>query len=363
LERQLAQIQSEFSADSASLWIADPDRKTTRCVLSLPRAESARDARTPGGRIGGQSDDSFLLRALALPGEPLVVSEPPPLPASGDANGSLSAQLSPCYWLIAALDVPSASCAIALSRRGWKAYSEAESRRAQFISREFAPAVCLALAAAEDVDSSLDAERNRMARELHDTLGQGFAAILIQLEVFEGQLRATTQETVASLDRARKVARESLADARRAIRALRPRALDSGDLAGALDRWIRELGAGVGARLEFSSRGRFEYLSENIKADLLHVAQQAVTNALHHGGAERVRVKLVFSHGRIALTVDDNGGGVAQPKDPQRSGFGLEDMRERVQGLGGEFGISSRAGHGTRVRVLVPVPEDARHGR
>lgn len=331
-------------------------------MLALPHAESARDARPPGGRLARQPDDSLLLRALVVAGERLVVSEPSPLPASGEANGSLSAQLPPRYWLIAALESSTPSCAIALSRSGGKVYSEAESRRAHSIFREFAPAVSLALAAAADADSSLEAERNRMARELHDTLGQGFAVILMQLEMLEDHLHASSQESAALHDRVRNVARESLADARRAIRALRPRALDSGDLAGALDRWMREMGAGVGARLELSTRGRLESLPENMKTDLLLIAQQAVTNALQHGGAERVRVKLIFSHGRIALTVEDNGRGVAQPKGAHRLGFGMEAMRERVQSLGGEFGISSRAGHGTRVRVLVPVPEIARHG-
>ncbi len=201
-----------------------------------------------------------------------------------------------------------------------------------------------------------------MARELHDTLGQGLAAILIQLEVVEGQVDAPSQEAAASLDRARNVVRESLADARRAIRALRPRSLDGGDLAGAIDQWMREMGAGVDARLEFSTQGHIEALPEGTKADLLRIAQQAVTNALQHGRAERVRVKLALSHGQIALTIDDNGCGVTRPSSEQRMGFGWAAMRERVLGLGGEFGISSRTGHGTRVRASIPFPEATPRG-
>ncbi len=243
-----------------------------------------------------------------------------------------------------------------------KPYSAAEVRRAQSIFSEFAAGLDLALAAAADADSILLAERNRMARELHDTLGQGFAAILLQLEVLEDRLHAASQETAASLDRARNIARESLADARRAIHTLRPRALDSGDLAAALGRWMRELRGSVGARLEFSTRGPIDAVPENMNADLLRIAQQAVTNALQHGRAERVRVKLALSHAQVVLTIDDNGRGLAQPKGAQRSGFGLEAMRERVQGLGGEFGISSRTGHGTRVRASIPLPQIAPHG-
>ncbi|MBE2200756.1 MAG: GAF domain-containing protein [Anaerolinea sp.] len=197
------------------------------------------------------------------------------------------------------------------------------------------------------------AERNRIAREIHDTLAQGFTGILIQLEAMEDALDAEPAATRAHIARARALARASLSEARRSVWALRPQALDTQDLTTALHDMAQRLTAGSGVTAQVTVTGDARPLPAGIAAELLRIGQEAVNNALKHSGASAIAIELAFAPERLTLTVGDNGCGF--DATAPRGGFGLTSMRERAEQVGGRLTINSQRDAGTRVMCQVGV--------
>ncbi|HZO99165.1 MAG TPA: PAS domain S-box protein [Terriglobia bacterium] len=198
-------------------------------------------------------------------------------------------------------------------------------------------------------------ERNRMAREIHDTLAQGFAGILVQLEAAEDVLPAQNRAARAHLDRARGLAKECLAEARRSVWALLPKALEASNLPAALLRLTQELAVGGSDLVQFSVHGKTRPLAAEIESNLLRIGQEAITNALRHSQATRISAKLAFEEQQVQLTVEDNGSGFVPETKSPGEGFGLFGMQERAKRIGGVLTISSEPGRGTKVAVVLPV--------
>jgi signal transduction histidine kinase/ligand-binding sensor domain-containing protein len=204
------------------------------------------------------------------------------------------------------------------------------------------------------------AERNRIARELHDTLAQGFTGVSMQLEAVSAKLGGA-EAAREHLNRARLLVRSSLAEARRSVRDLRSELLDGASLGEALAGVARQLTDGSGVRAEVSVGGTQRRLPERVERNLFRVGQEALTNAARHAGATRVRVRLDYEGGRVRLEVEDDGRGFRaseQTNGGDSGGFGLEGMRERVTQLGGELHIDSRPGAGTQVTATVPFSDE-----
>ena len=201
-------------------------------------------------------------------------------------------------------------------------------------------------------------ERTRIAREIHDTLAQGFTGIVIQLEAAEDVLVEQPETARLHVLQARTLARESLAEARRSVWALRPLALGADDLGYAFLHLVKKLAEESGTPIEFTLSGVLRPLSEDLEHHLLRIGQEALTNALKHAKATEIRVTLTCGEDRIALSVEDQGEGfeVHSPRD--RRGLGLRGMQERADSLGGKLTITSAPGQGTRVRVAVPLPRE-----
>jgi ligand-binding sensor domain-containing protein/signal transduction histidine kinase len=204
-------------------------------------------------------------------------------------------------------------------------------------------------------------ERNRIAREIHDTLAQGYVGISVQLEVLAQLLRMSKLEAAARhLDLTRGYVREGLADARQSIWALRSQ--DSGE--ATLPVKIRRLvEAENGHELEaaFSIFGAYRPLPPGTEREILRVAQEAIHNVKKHAGAKRLVVQLEYGPARIALEVRDDGRGFAasdRPSSPQGH-FGLTGMRERAAAIGGTLEVLSEPGSGTTVRLEAPAARDA----
>ncbi|UBU18120.1 sensor histidine kinase [Nonomuraea gerenzanensis] len=193
-------------------------------------------------------------------------------------------------------------------------------------------------------------ERQRMAREMHDTLAQGLTAILTQLEAL-GDVPGAGDR----LATVRGLARESLAEARRSVHALRPAPLEeSPGFAAALSevaaRWSRV--SGVPA--EVSVTGDARPLHAEVESTLLRVAQEALANVARHASAGRVVLTLSYMDDVVALDVRDDGAGFVH--EPGRSrGFGLIGMRQRVIRLAGSFAIETAPGQGTGISATVPA--------
>jgi signal transduction histidine kinase len=197
-------------------------------------------------------------------------------------------------------------------------------------------------------------ERNRMAREIHDTLAQGFTGIILQLQVAESLLDGEEPAARERLTRAQELARSSLREARRSVWNLRPSSLQGRSLAEALRDHLAEWRehTGVGARLDVEGTPR--PLALETEETLLRVAQEALNNTYKHAGARRVEATLRIEPGIVHLTICDDGAGIdgAHPRG-EGSGFGLVSMRERITRLNGAFEIESTPGQGTCVRVSV----------
>ncbi|MFD6759425.1 sensor histidine kinase [Streptomyces roseolus] len=212
------------------------------------------------------------------------------------------------------------------------------------------------LAAAERHAGTL-AERERLAREIHDTLAQGLSSIQLLLRAAE---RALPEGSPAAghIDRARRAAQENLAEARRFVRALAPPDLERGSLAAALERLCEP---GAGPRVRFSVSGTPVELPTPYEVALLRIAQSALGNTVRHASASRAEITLSFMDASVTLDVVDDGRGFdpASVRPSSDGGFGLPAMRSRAESLGGTFTVESGPDQGTAVAVSLPFPAGA----
>jgi two-component system NarL family sensor kinase len=198
-------------------------------------------------------------------------------------------------------------------------------------------------------------ERNRLAREIHDTLAQGLTATGLQLESAEALLDESGAERAREpLRRALSLTRSNLDEARRSVLDLRAAPLEGRSLPEALktlvDRW--EVESGVATR--FGTVNGSRPLPPRVEVALYRVCQEALTNVASHARASRVTVRFVATPGSVRLTIQDDGRGF----DPARFAdgrHGIVGMRERVEMLGGSLEIKSERGEGTRVEISVPL--------
>ena len=198
-------------------------------------------------------------------------------------------------------------------------------------------------------------ERHRVAREIHDTVAQAFMAISLQLEAAKDILPSDAEEVQLHINRAQSMAREGLAEARRVVWALHPEALESDDLAGALRRLTKRIAEHREMAAEFTLRGDPCMIPGEIEANVLRIAQEALSNAVKHSGAKQVLVELAYSNEEAHLLVQDDGKGFHSKNRKFRQGFGLTSMQERSQRIGARLSIGSRHGGGTRVELAFPV--------
>jgi signal transduction histidine kinase len=197
-------------------------------------------------------------------------------------------------------------------------------------------------------------ERNRMARDIHDTLAQGFTGVIVQLEAVEDAIACSRRkEANEHLQRAGELARRSLNEARRSVHALRPQALQGANFWEALKGLIKNTTAGTALHTTFNVRGKMRHLPLVWQENLLHIGQEALTNALKYAHPRNFETRLTFNTKELRLQLRDDGDGF-KIKD-QHDGFGLAGMRERVEQMGGTLKISSARGKGTKLSVVLPV--------
>jgi two-component system NarL family sensor kinase len=198
-------------------------------------------------------------------------------------------------------------------------------------------------------------ERNRLAREIHDTLAQSLAAITLKLEVADALLEGDAQAAGvrASVAEALELARRSLDDARRSVLDLRAAPLEGRGLAAALRALVAEPAA-TGIAAAATVTGDDSRLSSRVTVGLYRIAQEAVANVVRHAAAARLDLRLSIDGGRASLTVADDGRGF-DPSQPAPGRFGLVGIGERARLLGGELRVESGPGQGTTVLVEVPL--------
>jgi signal transduction histidine kinase len=209
------------------------------------------------------------------------------------------------------------------------------------------------LAAAERQAGTL-AERQRLARDLHDTLTQGFASIVLLLEAAEESL-ALGRPVERHIEQALRSARDNLAESRRVLWALRPRPLAEQPLPQALGALTGRLAEETGLHAETRATGTTRPLPGQVEEALLRVAQEALANVRKHAAASRVTVTLSYLDDAVTLDVHDDGVGFEQAAAAAGGGLGLRAMGERVEGLGGRLVVESAPGEGTTIAAEVPA--------
>jgi signal transduction histidine kinase len=200
-------------------------------------------------------------------------------------------------------------------------------------------------------------ERARLAREIHDTLAQGFIGISSQLEAVASVWPEDTGPGRHYLDLARKMARHSITEARRSIWDLRASVLEGQNLVAALQSGVQIWTAGSGVVVDLDVSGTQDGLPDECEHHLLRITQEAVTNAIKHAGATRVSVTLQTENHKLVLRILDDGHGFDQQGAFSLVGghFGLVGMCERAERVGGELRLDTHPGEGTRVEVTVPL--------
>ncbi|MEE2038311.1 sensor histidine kinase [Nocardiopsis sp. CT-R113] len=204
-------------------------------------------------------------------------------------------------------------------------------------------------------ESGALAERERLAREMHDTLAQGFTSIVALTQAVESEMDTDPGTARRHLALMRETAAENLAEARAMVAARQPVPLDGEDLDAVLTR----ISARIGGELGITARSRVEGapvpLSNDLKICLLRTAQEALSNVRKHSGARTVEVVLVYADTCVGLTVTDDGRGFVRGQAP--TGDGLANMTHRARSVGGTLDVEGVPGTGTTVRMTLPLVE------
>ena len=285
------------------------------------------DEEGPLGGLWIPHSFELLLRSA----EDIVVVQPPPW-----WNAERIAWLL-MWFLVIALAI--IAFVIWLSRRRMQ---EQEHRRAM----------------AEAEFSAILNERNRVAREIHDTLSQSLGSISMQLELARTHADELSPQVRTHMGTAHQLTRDALREARNSIWNMRSHVLENADLGEAFSRILRQLTEDLDIEFEVNVEGQRRRLSPMLENNMLRIGQEAITNACNHASPKLIHVKLEYINREVHLTVKDDGVGFipgTEPKPGSRRSFGLVGMKERVEILGGTFDLKSEPGKGTEIRVIVHV--------
>ncbi|MBD2465518.1 AAA family ATPase [Oscillatoria sp. FACHB-1407] len=204
-------------------------------------------------------------------------------------------------------------------------------------------------------EASILEERNRMAREIHDTLAQAFTGILVHMGTVSRLVNTNPDAIQTHINTVRDLARSGLTEARRSVAALRPQALEDGNLWTALERFVATLQSSTETSLICEIIGTPYVLPAETENNLLRIAQEAFTNAIRYANATEIRIELVYESTQCFLQIRDNGQGFAANPTILNRGFGLMGMTERAERIGAQLSIESQLGQGTEVVVVIEV--------
>jgi signal transduction histidine kinase/FixJ family two-component response regulator len=242
---------------------------------------------------------------------------------------------------------------ITVRHRERAAYRPEEIELTQALAHQVMLALQLTELAEQSRRTAILAERNRMGRDIHDTLAQGFTGVIVQLEAVANAIsRSDPRKVNKCLQRASDLARRSLNEARRSVHALRPEALEHVNFWEALKGIIKNTAAATPTRTKLKLRGKLPQLRPDWQEDLMRIGQEALTNTLKYAHADTFETRLVCHANKLRLEFQDDGDGF-NVKD-RHDGVGLTGMRERVAQIGGELKITSARGKGTKITVVLP---------
>ena len=199
------------------------------------------------------------------------------------------------------------------------------------------------------------AERVRLSRELHDTLLQTMVGVSLHLDNVAASSPAADPETRDQLMSLRHEIEDCILDARQTIADMRAGTAERGDLISALERVGARATARTPVRFRLRVAGAPFRVADRVEAELMRIAQEAVTNAVRHAHPSELTMELHYAPGTIALRIVDDGTGFETRRQAEAGHFGLLTMRERAEQVGGRLQLTSAAGAGTRIEAVIPV--------
>ncbi|MDZ8108163.1 MAG: PAS domain-containing sensor histidine kinase [Nostoc sp. DedQUE12a] len=202
------------------------------------------------------------------------------------------------------------------------------------------------------------AERNRLAQEIHDTLAQAFAVVIVHLDTASRKLTTDIEAAQALVKAGRDLAHSGLTEARRSIKALRSQLLEDGDIFNALNRFATQMFSATNTHIVCQVIGEMYPLSPDVENNLLRIGQEALTNAFKYAKAKEIQIELAYQERQCSLRIKDDGQGFDMGSLSILNSFGFLVMSERAERIGAKLTIQSSPGQGTEVIVLVNDRKD-----
>ena len=355
LGQMLSTIGRLLGAQSVILWLFD---ETNDSLVLRAWAEGTNFAKVDPEHPFIKDPSSWKndpgLRELFFSGAPIACEDVEHDPyVSGDLREYLKSGGTKKFLRIPTLIGGRVKGFIGIRHGDRRPYRPEEIELAQALAHQAMLAIQLNEFAEQGLQAAVLEERNRLARDIHDTLAQGFTGVIVQLEAAEDAIACCRRkEANEHLQRASELARRSLNEARRSVHALRPQALQRGNFWEALKGIIKNTTAGIALHTTFELRGKLRDLPLVWQENLLHIGQEALTNALKYAHPRNFETRLICNAKQLRLELRDDGDGF-KVKD-RHDGFGLAGMRERVEQMGGKLEITSSRGKGTKVVVTLP---------
>jgi two-component system NarL family sensor kinase len=323
-----------------------------------------------------QISDSYLAAAQNLP--PALADKPHRMEGScycldtfraGDLDGAANVNVLTCsrlWGLVDGTDGLRYHASIPLYAHGkqlgvlnvaspdWRELTPDDLRLLYTVGDLLSIAIERARLYADSAEFGAAEERNRLAREIHDTLAQGLAGIALQLETADALLEsgAGPERSRQAIQQALSLARSNLDEARRSVLDLRAAPLEGRNLAQALAELAKSAGA-ENRKVTFSKVGGQRPLPLRLETGLYRIAQEALANAVQHSSADRITLQLITSPHQVRLVIADNGRGF-DPENIPPGRYGLTGLNERAKLLGGNLRLHTQPGTGTKVEIKVP---------
>ena len=357
--QMLSTIGRFLNAQSVVFWLLDQPNDTLVLRAAAEGANfAAADAEHPFIKDPQCWKSASWLQEMFFTGAPAAVEEIDGDPrVSSDIRDYFQSKGTRKFLAIPTLVSGEVKGFIGIRHGDRPAYRPEEIELAQALAHQAMFAVQLDQFAEQGQEAAVLEERNRMARDIHDTLAQGFTGVIIQLEAAEDAMSCGHEkEADKHLHRAAGLARQSLIEARRSVHALRPDALERHNFWEALKGIIKNTTAGTALHTTCELRGKLPELPPIWQENLLHIGQEALTNTLKYAQAKNFRARLSCNDDGVRLELSDDGAGFEITD--RHGGLGLTSMRERVQQMNGELQITSARGEGTNVVVVLPVPDE-----
>jgi signal transduction histidine kinase len=311
-------------------------------AVSLPSAESTSSAIS-------------LLQSLPAHGKSRAIADLQALPLPDALREYARANhLSTCL-IIPLMSRGTAQGCLILAQSGSRSFfDEKKMELAETIATDIAAAVENERLTEQARAAAVGAERQRLARELHDSVTQSIYSLTLLSSGWESMARQGTLEDPAdSFHRLGAVSQQALREMRLLIHQLRPSDLEELGLANALQKRLDTVERRSNIDAQLTVQGDLAGLPPHIEDELFNIAQEALNNSLRHAMARCVRVLIQEDQGKVALSVEDDGVGFND--SAKHFGMGLRNMQERAGFIGGEYSIQSLAEHGTRVTITVDL--------